>query len=399
MLRLRARLRVLCAAGGAVCSAVAALGLAVVMAPSAIAGRLDYYALLAAANLPRLAVAGFVGLLLGCLAGRGTEPRWVGTLAVTVGAASTVVSGAMTAAVLLKAQSLGLPITPRALGLAPRRDQEAGDGEQQRSAPETITLDSSDGGWHLDADLYRPVAKDGLKARGAIVVVHGGAWRHGDKGENPWSNQWLVERGYLVLDVRYTLAPVADWRVPVRDVRCAVAWLRAHAADLGIDRERVALLGRSAGGHLALLAAYMSDEALGICAAEKGAPWAVMAFYPPIDLLQASARDDDVREGLRALLGTEPGRGDEVYRSASPLAYVSAHAPPTLLIHGTWDDPVPADHSRQLAAALALHGAQVRLLEVPFARHAFDIVPDGLHTLLAHEAIAAFLAGRLGEPR
>jgi acetyl esterase/lipase len=367
------------------------------MAPNAIASRLDYYALLAAGNMPRLALAGIAGLLLGGLAGRGTKPRWVGTLAVTVGAGSALVSGAMTAAVLLRAHSLGLPIMAQALGLAQRRDQSVGGG-QAWSEPELVSLNSRDNGWRIEADLYRPSSRGALTERGAIVVVHGGAWQHGDKGENRGSNQWLVERGYLVLDIRYTLAPVADWRVPVRDVRCAVAWLRAHAAELGIDPERVTLLGRSAGGHLALLAAYMPEGAIGPCGASGGAPWAVIAFYPPIDLLQAYAEDDEVREGLRALLGAEPGTGDRAYRSASPLAYVSGLAPPTLLIHGTWDHAVPLEHSRRLAASLAASGASVRLVEVPFARHAFDIVPDGLQTLLAHEAIAAFLEGRLAGP-
>jgi dipeptidyl aminopeptidase/acylaminoacyl peptidase len=106
-----------------------------------------------------------------------------------------------------------------------------------------------------------------------------------------------------------------------------------------------------------------------------------------------------LREGLRALLGAEPGTDAQIYRAASPLERVSAHVPPTLLIHGTWDEPVPVDHSRRLAAALAAHGAQVQLVEVPFARHAFDIVPDGVHTLLAHEAITAFLEGRLANRR
>jgi len=374
----------------------AALGIAVAMAPNAIAGRLDYYALLAVGNMPRLALAGIAGLLLGSVAGRGTEPRWVGTLAVTLGVCSALVSGALTAAVMLRAQSLGLPMTLQSLGLAQR--QLIGDGGQGWSEHEAVTLASSDDPWRIEADLYRPSPRGELTQRGAILVVHGGAWQHGDKGENRWSNQWLVERGYLVLDIRYTLAPVADWRVPVRDVRCAVAWLRAHAAELGIDPERVTLLGRSAGGHLALLAAYMPDDAPGSCAASGGAPWAVIAFYPPIDLLQAYAEDDDVREGLHALLGAEPRTDDQTYRSASPLAYVSSLAPPTLLIHGTWDHAVPLEHSRRLAATLAASGAPVRLVEVPFARHAFDIIPDGLQTLLAHEAIAAFLEGRLAVP-
>ena len=350
-------------------------------------GNLGYYGLLAAGSMPRLALAGIVGTVLASLAGR-TEPRWVSTLAVVLGVASTVVSGTFTAAVVLKAHSLGLPITPQWLSQAAR------DGEPRRAGPEAITLSSASGDWRVEADLYRPTAVDGPAKRGAIVVVHGGAWRFGDKGENPWSNQWLVDHGYLVLDVRYTLAPVADWRTPVSDVRCAVAWLRAHAAELNVDPEQIALLGRSAGGHLALLAAYLPDEP-NSCAASVGA---VIAFYAPTDLRQSYAEtnaDADLRTGLRALLGGEPPDAEQTYRAASPLEHAKATVPRTLLIHGTWDEPVPVEHSRRLAAALAAHGAQARLVEVPFARHAFDIVPDALHTVLAHEAIAAFLEDRL----
>jgi acetyl esterase/lipase len=326
--------------------------------------------------------------VLAILAGRHTRPRWVSTLAVVLGVGSTVVSGTLVAAVVLKVHSLGLPITPQWLS------QAAGERERQQSEPEAVTLSLAGGDWHIEADLYRPTAAGGPAKRGAIVVVHGGAWRFGDKGENPWSNQWLVEHGYLVLDVRYTLAPVADWRTPVNDVRCAVAWLRAHAPELNVDPEQIALLGRSAGGHLALLAAYLPDES-SACAASVSA---VIAFYAPTDLRQSYAEtnaDADLRAGLRALLGGEPPNAEQTYRAASPLEHANATVPRTLLIHGTWDEPVPVEHSRRLAAALAAHGAQVRLVEVPFARHAFDIVPDGLHTVLAHEAIAAFLEDRL----
>jgi acetyl esterase/lipase len=263
---------------------------------------------------------------------------------------------------------------------------------------ETVGLVSDDG-VELLADLYR--AAQGSTRRAAIVVVHGGAWRHGDKGENPASNRWLAANGFLVLDIRYRLAPVADWRVPVADVGRAVMWLGANADALGIEPTRVALLGRSAGAHLALLAAYMAREhgppvtAGGKDTAGDALPAGVVAFYSPTDLaLLRQARHEDVRLGLRALVGNDP----EGYHLAAPLSHVRPGLPPTLLIHGTWDSVVLPAHSRRLARALREQQVRVELLEVPFARHAFDLVEHSLQTLLAHQAVAAFLDEHLQAP-
>src|SRR6202022_3108945 len=96
--------------------------------------------------------------------------------------------------------------------------------------------------------------------------------------ENPTWNRWLAERGYLVLDIQYRLAPAAGWREAVGDIGRATTWLRANADDLGVDPGRIALLGRSAGGHLALLAAFTAD------ASDQQPPCCVIAFYAPSDL-------------------------------------------------------------------------------------------------------------------
>ena len=90
-------------------------------------------------------------------------------------------------------------------------------------------------------------------------------------------NEWLADLGYVVFDVDYRLAPPPRWRDAPGDVQAAVAWVRARAPQLGVDPERVALLGWSAGGHLALLAAYDSPSAFPPVAA-------VVALYPITDL-------------------------------------------------------------------------------------------------------------------
>jgi dipeptidyl aminopeptidase/acylaminoacyl peptidase len=156
-------------------------------------------------------------------------------------------------------------------------------------------------------------------------------------------------------------------------------------------------LGRSAGGHLTLLAAYLTDLPRTGCAEASVRPWLVVAFYAPTDLTQ-DPRDDDVRQGLRGLLGGDLSERADVYRLASPLSHVAADVPPTLLIHGTWDELVSVEHSRRLASALRNAGATVQLVEAPFAGHAFDGAPNPLTWQLAHHAIVEFLEDRALTP-
>ena len=110
----------------------------------------------------------------------------------------------------------------------------------------------------LMLDIYRPHIHP---ARGdrypAVIAIHGGAWRFGDKGEvfAP-HHRYLASLGYVVFDIQYRLSHECKWPHMLDDVCAAVDWVQHYAAAYQIDPTRVALLGRSAGGHLALLAAY-----------------------------------------------------------------------------------------------------------------------------------------------
>lgn len=115
-------------------------------------------------------------------------------------------------------------------------------------------------GTTLRLDAYLPPR--GIAGNGAgVIVVHGGSWNAGVRNDFPRWNRWLAEQGYAVFDIDYRLAPQPNLRTATGDVKCAVRWVKRRAADFGIDPERVALLGRSAGGHLALLAAYTDGDA------------------------------------------------------------------------------------------------------------------------------------------
>ena len=253
-------------------------------------------------------------------------------------------------------------------------------------------------GGQLKLDRYTPQG-DGT-ARPAIVVVHGGSWRAGDKGETMLSNtEWsrsFAVRGFVVYDVQYRLAPAARHPVPMHDVLCALAYVRAHADADGVDPERVVLIGRSAGAHLALLAAYRSREApCGTPARAVG----VVALYGPTDLIKGYEipADPDLIDGraaLRDLLGGAPEQVRDRYLDASPQTWV-ASAVPTLLLHGAADQLVYPHHADDLSARLRESGVPVAYLRFPWSGHGFDMISAGVGGQIALAATERFIAGVL----
>jgi acetyl esterase/lipase len=356
------------------CSAVATIGLAAGLVPF-FSNRLGFYGLLASASILRLTLlAGLASLLAAPAARRSRLAR----VAFVGGALSAAVGGVAAASVIGIARSRGdsISLTESLFGVT-----------ALDTRPEIVTFASGEE-WQLQADLYRPPhgAGRGDELLPSVVVVHGGGWRYGDKGENQWWNQWLAARGYLVLDIQYRLAPGADWRQATADVQAGIAWIREHATELAADPQRVALLGRSAGGHLALLAAY-GDEV-------GRRPASVIALYAPTDLgLMHAQAGGDLREAIEALVRGDPATAAADYRLASPVSIVSDNPPPTLLIHGTSDEVVRVEHSRVLARVLEERGASIDLVVIPFiAPHAFDHTAWSPAAQLAREAVAGFLA-------
>jgi acetyl esterase/lipase len=234
-------------------------------------------------------------------------------------------------------------------------------------------------------------------------VVHGGFWRAGAASDLPAWDGWLVDEGYVVVDVDYRIAPQPNWPAAVGDVKCAIGWTRAHAAELGVDPKRLALFGRSAGGQLALVAAYApSDPAVpSSCPAADSSVAAVIALYAPTDLAwaydhPANPRAYDVRFPLRAYLGGGPTDAEEGYRAASPISYVSSGVPPTLLAHGGRDQLVAVDQAHRLDERLTAVGATHELHVYPYAQHGFDFHFGGFASQRLRPALAAFLQAHLG---
>jgi acetyl esterase/lipase len=226
-----------------------------------------------------------------------------------------------------------------------------------------------------------------------IVQIYGGSWQRGAPEDDGVVARVLAARGYVVFAIDYRHAPAARWPAQIDDVRAALTWVREHAADHGGDASKIVLLGRSAGAHLALLAAY---------AERTSDVRGVVAWYGPVDLADGwrhppSPDPLHVRAILETFIGGTPAERPDAYRAASPLTYVSRTSPTTLLLYGTRDHIVEARFGRALHARLRAAGATSILLELPWAEHAFDLIPNGLSGQLAlyytEEFLAAVCAG------
>lgn len=235
-----------------------------------------------------------------------------------------------------------------------------------------------------------------------VVLVHGGSWRHGDKGELPRFSRRLAASGYTVIDVRYALAPAAPFPRGIADVKCLLGRVREQAAALGVDPARGALLGRSAGGQIALVAAYSAGDPRirPSCAVADDPVRAVVALYAPSDLAWGHAHPmvpDVIRgtESIEMYLGGPPAQAPEAYRLSAAAAWLDRAVPATLLLHGGGDQLVSPIHSRRLAAALRGRGADVTHIEVPLGEHGMEARPGGTGEQVSRHAVLAFLGARL----
>ncbi len=204
-----------------------------------------------------------------------------------------------------------------------------------------------------------------------IVYVHGGGWFRGSRLRLPETvsredfHGRILARGWAVAEVDYRLSSEASWPAPQDDVLEALHWLRFWADDLGLDPTRLALLGESAGGHLALMAAI----------SEPAAVSAVIDWYGQSDLAD-TVRTRGLENPVVTMLG---GPGDDLperVAAASPLERATAQCPPVIAIHGTDDTAVPYAQSVAFTARLTELGVRNSLVTVEGAGHIFRGATD-----------------------
>lgn len=234
------------------------------------------------------------------------------------------------------------------------------------------------GGRQLRCDLYTP--PDRPTSAPGVLLLHGGAWRSGDRSQLRGYGILLGMAGYVCMAAEYRLADEAAWPAQIEDVKAAIRWLRATAGEHGVDPTRIVAQGNSAGGHLALLAAATPGlEPFEGQGGNPGVPTdvaAAVAIYPPTQLSRVPtelfASEAEV-EARAAATGTDPR---EAARMASPVTHVGGHVPPTMLIHGEADEVVPVEASLKLYRELRTAGVPVELHVYPEQPHAFDAHPD-----------------------
>jgi acetyl esterase/lipase len=258
-------------------------------------------------------------------------------------------------------------------------------------APVAIeTMQYADG---LMLDFYRPAGTAaGGSPRPCVIVIHGGSWLHGnrlDDGTKRWLNDWLAGLGYAVASIDYRLSPQFKWPAQRDDLLAAVRFLREHAAALGIDGDRLVLLGRSAGGQIATAAAYAE-----VIPGVRG----IVDIYGPTDFFRTwevatHPRSLDHRYNLELFLGGSPETARAAYESASGAMLVTPRAPPTLILHGTLDINVFVEQAEMLDRKLAAAGVPHALVSLPWAGHAFDLVHfDTPGAQIERYAVTFFLA-------
>lgn len=300
-------------------------------------------------------------------------------------------------------------------------------------ASKTASTFKSVGDCAIQADVYRGIGAD---PRPGIIWLHGGALMFGHRGmAHPAQIERYVTAGYTVVAVDYRLAPETKLPAILSDVQDAIAWVRGEGPRLfGIDPERLAVVGHSAGGYLTLLAG----------AAVTPKPQALVAFYGYGDIIgpwystpsafyrqQPLVSDEDaqalvgasvISESPRphdatfdpshdrsrfylycrqrgcwpeAATGLDPHKDPDAFAPYCPVQQVTSAYPSTLLLHGVQDTDVPYDQSVRMARALAHAKIPHRLITIANGEHGFDSRMDNPEVAAAFNSVLAFLANHV----
>ena len=218
----------------------------------------------------------------------------------------------------------------------------------------------------LKADLYKPVGNGPFPA---VVMVHGGGWEGRTRGDMDDISRQVAKRGYVVLNMSYRFAPQWHFPAQLQDVQQAVLWLRNHASEHSVLKNRIGAWGYSAGAHLAALAGVTSPEDKWFV--EGSRLQAVVAGGTPVDIRYY--KGGALTNGLT---GVPYEQNPALWREASPLALVTPDDPPMFLYHGTFDFTVGDDNAHAMYDALNTNRIPAELYLMRGLEHMTTFIVD-----------------------
>jgi acetyl esterase/lipase len=231
-----------------------------------------------------------------------------------------------------------------------------------------------------------------------VIYIHGGAWVGGDRKNPPV--MWLVDSGFAVASIDYRFSMEAPFPAQIFDCKAAVRWLRAHAAEYGYAADKMAVLGDSAGGHLAVILGTTGDVSelegdVGGNVEQSSRVQAIVDFYGPTDFILRSKTQPEMTDPpdsrVHRLLGSAPKDNPAAAKLASGAFQVSKDDPPLLIFHGDADKTVLMNQSVRLRDAYKTSGLDVEMVIVAKAGHGIEpfLTPEN------KKLIVEFLNGSL----
>jgi acetyl esterase/lipase len=285
---------------------------------------------------------------------------------------------------------LGILVLPMLAGFGATASDSAAPALHEYKAAYGETYAQRESG-PLKCDVYEP---EGDGPFPGVLVVHGGAWRMGTRGQLAGVAEMLAKHGMTAVAISYRLAPQYKFPAQIEDCKEAVRWMRANAKKLKIDPERIGGYGYSAGAHLVSL--------LGTTDAKDGLEGISDPSKAPSTRLQCVAAGGtpcDLRllppniQGLSFFLGGSRATCPEQYRLASPAAFITPDDPPMFFFHGQDDQLVPLFSPTRMQKSLSDAGVESELYVVPNLGHTAAAMDRGAIT----KAIA-FLEDHLKTP-
>ena len=229
-------------------------------------------------------------------------------------------------------------------------------------------------GKSLQLDIYKP--KNLTKPAPLLVFIHGGGWKSGERADYKVYLVAFAKKGYLTATVSYRLIDEAPYPACAEDITDAVQWFFRNGEKYGYDPDRIALIGGSAGAHLALLAAYgwkkpqPANDTTTVPAGNHRIK-AVVDIYGPVDLTTEYARNHPV---VTNFLKHSYSEAPELFQNASPKHYLDKNDTPTMILQGTSDELVRVSQSDHLKAQLDSLGVPSVYYRLPLWPHTMDVV-------------------------